>query len=114
MSHDSREDSTGAIVAFWVFYLVQLVPMILFRAYVLTRLWTWFITPLGAPTLVLMNAIGLQVVWSYLIVSLKTDDEAEKLQKASVTKKWSELIARWVVSGFILFEGWVISQWMMP
>lgn len=113
MSRDS-EDSNGSIIFFWVFAAIQMVPLILFRGYVLQRLWGWFVIPLGAPSLALVNAVGLQVLWTFLIASLRNDDETEKLEKSPLTKKLTKLIGYWFIAGFILFEGWVLTHWMAP
>ena len=82
------------------------------RGYVLTILWGWFVVPtFGMSPLALVPAIGLSVVVGYL-----THQYTPKAVKPEDDGKWDETvraishILRQPV--FALLVGWVVKQWM--
>lgn len=58
--------------------LLIMPPAVLFRGFVLTRLWAWFVVPFGAPTVGIATAIGLTMIGSMLTnVRRQADGAAE-------------------------------------
>lgn len=58
-----------------LFYLVSIVPLTIFRGFVLSKLWLWFVVPLGVVQISIVHAIGFSLVLGFL--SLKNNN-AEK------------------------------------
>jgi hypothetical protein len=80
------------------------------RGYVLTVLWAWFVVPtFGLPALALAPAIGLSLVVSFLTHQL-TSKEDDK-------RDFSDRMARAIgvvllMPLFVLGIGWVVRQFM--
>lgn len=85
-----------------VFGLVLFVPLLLWSAFVLMKLWGWFLVPLGVPRIGLVGAVGVD-----LIVSLTAHQFVPERQ---TMQNWAERVARAVViPAIILFVGWVAA-----
>jgi hypothetical protein len=62
--------------------LLSILPLAAWKGFVLTRLWTWFVVPLGMPGLSVWHAAGLGVLVGWLtdsaaIISALTSDEQD-------------------------------------
>jgi hypothetical protein len=83
------------------------VAIVLLRAFVLRKLWLWFIVPqFGLDALSYPAAIGVALVWSFLcpypIDYAKEPDSTAA--KRLVTTCAAPLLA--------LFMGWIVQHWM--
>lgn len=90
---------------------VLLTPVVMiWRGYVLSILWAWFVVPFGLPPLGIAGAIGLSYVVSLMsgvayIDPLNDDDEPlERLLKAAGMAFFVPalgLLLGWIVAGFV-------------
>lgn len=63
--------------------LLFLVPAVLFRGYVLTVLWVWFVMPVfNLPVLTIGYAIGISGLVSLLTLQVKKNDKAFDMLEA--------------------------------
>lgn len=93
-----------ALLAFLVAFvglLAVVVGLTCLRAFVLLKLWTWFVMPLfGLPALTIPYAIGLS-----LVVSLFFHSTAKKEDKnfwvSAITSPLIALFIGWIVQMFI-------------
>lgn len=89
--------------------LLLLAPSALWTAYVGTRLWGWFVEPLGAPHLGVVRAVGIAV----LIALYRRRDLKEEIEE----EDGDELFAKFVAAGgfvplVFLFVGWLCTQFL--
>ena len=85
-----------------VFILFAAVPAMLLRGLVVSRLWMWFIVPLGVPAISIKNAMGFSILVSMLFYN--SDSESKK-------KKWYELLISAFASPlFSLLFGYLIYR----
>ena len=83
----------------------------LWRGYVLSVLWGWFVVPaFGLPALSVPLAIGLSLIVSFLTMH-KTGNEAEKDRELSEAFIHSVVVAA-LVPAFVLFAGWVVTKFL--
>ncbi len=93
---DKEQSQTTLILVFFL----TLPFTILWRGYVLTILWGWFIVPLGVVALTLPMALGFSV-----IVSLITNDSSTNLT-------WEQYTSFWTFPLVMLFSGWIYTLFM--
>lgn len=91
--------------------LTLAVPAVLFRAFVITRLWTWFAVPLGLIEITIAHALGLQVLVGFMLRSMVANksDEPDPKWRLGIPKTMLEGVAH---SVFALLVGWAIAEWM--
>jgi hypothetical protein len=87
--------------------LLAVLPLgILWRGYVLTVLWAWFVPPLfaEAPTLTLLPAIGLSLIVGYL-----THQAPPRTVDTDRSRETLHLIVGAVLTpAFALLIGWIV------
>ena len=86
--------------------LMALIPLsIMFNAFVLHKMWAWFVVPLGVAPIGLAHAWGLAILIGMFTISLKrgTKDKKEQLAQAAI-----------LLSGpiFTLLFGWIAHSLM--
>ncbi len=86
-------------------YLIASVPLTPLAGYVVMRLWTWFIVPLGVMPIGWVHALGLGLIVGFMTT---TYNGTTKPVKSAV----DFLITRYFVFGFMLLEGWIIQKFM--
>ena len=73
----------------------------------LTKLWAWFISPLGLPLLSIPAAIGIALTVSYLTHQIDTDKEPDK------EEYWVKLLKSFFFVTFkvilALLMGWIVK-----
>lgn len=98
-----------ALVAFATFLLLATLSCI-WRGYVLTVLWSWFMTPtFGLPALAVAPAIGLALVVS----SLTYQFDAANDQDGDFTSRISKAVGQvLLVPAMALGFGWIVRLFM--
>lgn len=97
--------------------IILLVPAIvigavIFRAWVLTVLWSWFLVPLGAIEINITSAIGISLVVSVFTHHLQTETNF-KGEKRDAGEVFSKLIgASFGAPLVMLFTGWIVTWFM--
>jgi dolichyl-phosphate-mannose--protein O-mannosyl transferase len=93
-----------------IFGVVGLIVVAtLWRAWVLTVLWVWFLVPLGAPAITIATAIGISLVAGMFTTHLQTKSDSEKDVSALVGKALGHAIGG---PAIVLFIGWVVTLFM--
>ena len=81
----------------------------IWRGYVLTVLWAWFVVPtFAAPALAIAPAIGLSLVLGYL---------TQHVQRSRKDQSFAEVMAEGALNAatvptLALFIGWIVQHWM--
>lgn len=96
----------GSVVG--LFALLALTSM--WKGYVLTVLWGWFVVPtFGLPVLSLVPAIGLAMVVSFLTHQSDASKEPDGDSSIRMAKALSHAL---VMPALVLGIGWVVRQFM--
>lgn len=77
-----------------------IVPAILWRAYVLSYLWLWFVSPLGFP------AVGMAQAYGLVCVAAVMHPRASREQSPEETI--ADLFSAFIVPTLALVVGWFI------
>lgn len=85
-----------------------LLPAIAFRAFVITRLWLWFVTPFGVMPLTISHSLGLVLLVAVVRPRHEKAEENPTLV-AGVPKSLVESIGLSVLS---LLVGWALTGTM--
>jgi hypothetical protein len=85
--------------------IIAMIPISLFRAWVLQQLYKWFLLPLGLPHLNIWQIWGI-----LLIVGLVTYDSNKARDKDS--KWWSPFLGHVVAGLLTLLIGFIIQRWV--
>jgi hypothetical protein len=100
---------TAAILSLML--MIAAIPMALLRAFVLTKLWLWYLVPgFGLAPLTLGYAYGLSLIAGYLTFQFhkSTDkDDGDRVDSAVQT-----IFFGLIYPLLILFAGWVGKQFM--
>ena len=90
------------------FYLPIAIAGVIWRGWVFTVLWGWFVVPLfGLPALGLSQAIGLMLVINYLTFHKPQPDERSLIEQIFYGAAWVALypamvlLVGWIVQGFL-------------
>jgi hypothetical protein len=80
--------------------ILYVVLAIVVRAWCITKLWLWFVVPLGVPALGILAAIGLTMTLSVLLGLHRLKGESETVLKA--------------IAGYLMATGfaWCIHYFM--
>lgn len=83
-----------------------LVVATLWRAWVLTVLWSWFLIPLGAPAISITSAIGIS-----LVVGMFTSHIQTKMETATDTSTLIGKALGTAIGGpaVVLLIGWIVT-----
>ena len=103
-----EEDNTlkGAVL---IAFLVLWVPLILLNGFVLTKLWTWFMVPLGLGPIGIAHGLGLGVIATYFKGPDFQNNDWDGLSSAKVIGRVLSVSLRPL---FLLLFGWVFLQFM--
>ena len=114
MSRDTQEDAILKVfgsVAVIVGVLLALPATTLWRAYVMTVLWTWFIVPqFGAEPLGMVSAIGLSLV-GFVLFSHASKSQTANSEKSSAAKIGDFIGQAFLAPGLALLVGLIAKQW---
>jgi uncharacterized membrane protein len=85
----------------------------LINGFVLSKLWAWFIVPLGAPSLTLPLAIGLAMVVGFLTYHTRVMPSSDTRTETEKVSDGLTVLAAGMVSPFItLLIGWLVVQFV--
>lgn len=85
--------------------VASIAPLTMWRGYVISVLWRWFVTTLGVAALGWANACGFALLFSVFVAHPRTEEEKKKDVVDTVLDAFAvPLIA--------LGLGWVIRQFM--
>lgn len=96
------------------FLLILFPAVLLWRGFVLSKLWLWFLVPLGAPVIVAWHAAGICLVMS-MFTNRGTDQvaDAEIAKRSNGEKLWRAMFDMFMLPLIFLGVGWVVHRWLM-
>jgi len=53
------------------------IPITILKAFVMTKIWSWFIIPLGFPQIGIWHACGILTIISFISLKWRDDDDTE-------------------------------------
>lgn len=90
------------IPVFVALVFLALVPIGLFNAWAVQKMYIWFILPLGAPALNLWHVWGISLIINHFTMDSYKDN-------ASTTKKtFTKLAVSLIATALMLLLGWII------
>jgi len=98
-------------IGYSVVAITAIVLSVIFSGYVLSILWSWFVSPVfGLVELSISEAIGVALVVSFLAKDYPEEDKKEE-------KSFNEIMGRLFITtifrpAFALFAGWIITLFM--
>jgi hypothetical protein len=98
-------------IAFVGLLVVMAVLGILLKAFVLTKLWAWFIVPLfpGAPSLTMAQAYGIA-----LVIAMVTHQHSEAQEEPDKEKRQiAAIVSLFVWPLLVLFVGWIVKAYWL-
>lgn len=97
----------------WVLVKIPLMPLFaVWRGFVLSILWLWFIVPLGAPQIGIAHCIGISGLLSMLIAHLSSRVDAQ-IDKEQYTKAFvGSLISATLTPPLFLLFGYIVHKFM--
>lgn len=81
------------------------IPLIIWRGYVLSVLWRWFVVPLGVPTLGVAHAVGIATT----VYLLRKGSKREEIDREYIIRATATSI---VAPATALLIGWLAHGWM--
>ena len=66
-------------------FLLLDIPLVIFRGFVLSQLWLWFLVPVGVSPISVVNAIGISIVIGFFTYGFAKDPDL-----TDKTKEWWE------------------------
>lgn len=98
------KEEEGCVAA--LIWMVWFTPGVLLSGWVTMLLWGWFITPLGAPTIGLWHAVGLNIIVGFMHTTTNnnSDDPIETIL--------TQIGTRILMAAIALGVGWVVLQLM--
>jgi hypothetical protein len=88
------------------FGLVAVVPAALWAGFVISKLWLWFVVPLGVPPITMWTGVGFDLLLSFI---------THQTHKETPEPTWNLAIAGlFVKPAAFLLCGWAIVTWGAP
>ena len=83
----------------------------IFRGWVITYLWAWFIVPFGIEQISLPHAIGISIMTG-LLTFHRSLSEMKKAKEMTTEDKIADLVTAFFMPTFGLLAGWIINFFM--
>ena len=101
--------TTLKVLGFFALFAID-IPLLIYRGFVLSILWAWFLVPLGLPEIGIAHALGVSVIigLTYAGLSDKKADPDESLAEVAV---WA-MIRSFFSSSFAWAVGAIIYWYM--
>lgn len=105
MKDDTGKDVLAllGIPVFLVLILIAFIPLGLFNAWAVQKMYIWFLLPLGLPALNLLHIWGISLLVSHYTVNM----DGRKKKKGET---WSALFASLIATLLMLAIGFVIKS----
>jgi hypothetical protein len=96
------------VIGFITSIIVIIIASTIWKGYVLTVLWKWFVVPaFGLPLINIPTAIGICSIMTFLTMRHKTgQDERDLSERVS-----EALILSMISPAIFLFGGWIVKFW---
>lgn len=104
MSEPKAPPSLGFVVIGWLIVLFGLFPLLLvYHGFVLQKMWSWYVVPLGPPELTLRCAIGLGLTFAFLRQTARSKDCRGTAAEILTVEFFGPAVT--------LAFGWVVQWW---
>lgn len=116
VNNEEKNPAVSCIVAVLVF--VNIVPVMIWRGFVLQSLWVWFLVPLGTPMVGIVQAIGVSMTLSYIAGTSSIQEAISKLSKKtdedanSPSDLLGKILMSWLGPLFILGMAKALTHWL--
>jgi len=112
-----KEDKSSEWIAKIFIAMVALamsIPLSAGMAFVLMKMWQWFITPLGVVPLGFLNAWGLYYLCKYMIHRKNPEDmKVKDMDSSEFAVIWIvEVLSSLSIAGITLLFGYIIKSFM--
>lgn len=102
---------------FAIVFLLNFVPVIMWRGWVLSLLWGWFVVRLGMPAVSIPEAIGVSLVLSYLTgtghIAVAVEEMKEKTtEENDKIPPMGKIFIGWAMPAFVLLYGWILQKFL--
>ena len=96
------------VIGFITSIIIIIIASTIWRGYVLTVLWEWFVVPtFGLPLINIPTAIGICTIMTFLTMHYKNGKDERDL-----SEKIAEiLILSMTTPAIYLFGGWIVKFW---
>lgn len=102
----SGPEATLAIL----FMLAMIVPSVMWRGYVLSIMWGWFLVPtFDLPLLKIAPALGISAIFGFMSPSCKKEDDDSDSIGQIVLKS---VVKAFAIPAWFLLFGWIVKHWM--
>lgn len=94
--------------------VVLIVPVTIWRGYVLSKLWLWLIVPVfpNAPVLSIVTAIGVSIVFALFTSGLKQADYKKDDDESITTVFFKALSHSFTAPAVALLFGYIVSLYI--
>lgn len=110
---EEAEDAkhTNAVVCLWVVTVLLIVPLNLWRGFVFSKLWTWFVVPLtNWPAITPIVAAGLALA---LAIAKGWESTGEIRSMRRQKRMLAEVISNGItIPLFVLGTGWILTLFL--
>ena len=112
MTDKTKVSSAGCIFAMvWLPLLIAITSI--YRGYVLTKLWGWFVVPtFELPQLIIPAAIGLSLIMGYLTHQTSSADNDSVKSKSLGYVVLAATLKAALLPSMSWLMGWIVSQYM--
>lgn len=94
----------GIIFAFLILLALD-IPIVIFRGFILAKLWGWFIVPLGVMQIGIAHAIGLSI-----LISVFTWKNEKTPKDDDDSPWWAKVLGAQFIKVLILLLTWWIAS----
>ena len=98
---EALESFLGILLAVFIFAPLFITYSVVTTGFILSKLWVWFVIPLGAPTLGLVHLYGLSLLISLITMRNSIYKEEREVDGG---KCFAAFLAPWI----ILLVGWIL------
>ena len=88
--------------------IVVAVASALLDGWAISRLWAWFLVPLGVPAITIVHAIGISLLFSLFKPHVSSSSDKKK----GLAVLLGTLIAAFLVPLLAVGMGWIVVQFM--
>lgn len=108
---EALDKAKGGCLALLLMLILQ-VPLAIYGGFVLSKLWFWFMVPLGLQPISIVLAIGINLLVTYIVY---LDINTKKNQQYDTTKPVGVIsysLLAVVFDSLFLFFGWIVSLFL--
>lgn len=102
ISNKDRQDARDAARFLGIIYFLLLLPFAAWNGFVLSKLWTWFVSPLGVSHITIWQGAGLSLIVRFLTYTLQVNRRDDGDPISVILKGFGQAI---FIPAFVLLFG---------